>query len=171
MMSDSSGALRNEDGLDLAQLQEYLARDQVSFGFPGAEHAYSAELLTCECDCLILQAPMQITAANAAGVAAKMLVECVPDAVSHEAKSELAARNITVVPDMLVRCGLVLLAASDSNPVPLSDRRIRGLLHRSAMTLVTEIRESAAKWEVDLAAAAVMRAIERRAGEIRRGEI
>ena len=167
MMSDTSGAILNDAGLDVARLESHIQREQMLFGYPGAEHAYSAELSKCACDVLVLQAPMQITAATIRRVQAKLIVECVPDCVSHAAKAELAARGIIVIPEVLVRSGLVLLSAADSGLLPLTESRIRALLRRTARKLMPEIRRSAELWKTDLSRAALSLAIERRANQIR----
>jgi len=117
---------------------------------------------------LIMQAPMQITVANASRVRAKLIVECVPDCVSLAAKAELAARGIAVIPEVLVRSGLVLLSAADSGVLPLAESRIRALLRRTAQKLMPEIYRSAEIWKTDLSRAVLSLAIERRANQIRR---
>ncbi len=168
MMSDASGAILNDAGVDVARLESHIQREQMMFGFPGAEHAYSADLSNCACDVLVLQAPMQITAINNGRVQAKLIVECVPDCVSHAAKAELAARGIAVIPEVLVRSGLVLLSAADSGRLPLAESRLRALLRRTARRLMPEIRRSAEIWKSDLPRAVLSLAIERRANQIRR---
>ncbi len=168
MMSDASGAILNDAGVDVAQLEAHIQREQMLFGYPEAEHAYSADLSKCACDVLVLQAPMQITTANTGQVQAKLIVECVPDSVSHAAKAELAARGVAVIPELLVRSGLVLLSAADSGLVPLAESRLRALLRRTASKLMTEIRRSAAIWKTDLSHTVLSLAIERRANQIRR---
>ena len=168
MMADTSGAVLNQAGLDVARLESHLQREQMLFGYSGAEHAYSAELLKCACDVLVLQAPMQVTAATIRQVQAKLIVECVPDCVSHAAKAELAARGIAVIPEVLVRSGLVLLSAADSGRLPLAESRLRALLRRTAKRLMPEIRRSAEIWKSDLPRAVLSLAIERRANQIRR---
>jgi glutamate dehydrogenase (NAD(P)+) len=167
MMADASGAILNDAGVDIARLESHIQREQMLFGFPGAEHAYSTELLQCPCNVLVLQAPMQVTAATAARVQAKLIVECVPDCVSPTAKAELAARNIMVIPEVLVRSGLVLLAAADSAALPLAEPRVRALLRRTAKKLMPEIRRAAEIWRTDLTRAALSLAIERRANQLR----
>jgi glutamate dehydrogenase/leucine dehydrogenase len=167
-MSDSSGAILNDSGMDVARLESHVQREQMLFGYLGAEHAYSADLSQCVCDVLVLQAPMQITAANSGRVQAKLIVECVPDSISHTAKANLAARGITVIPEVLVRSGLVLLSAADSGVLPLAESRIRALLRRTAKKLILEIRRSAETWKTDLSQAALSLAVERRANQIRR---
>jgi glutamate dehydrogenase/leucine dehydrogenase len=168
MMSDASGAILNDAGVDVAQLESHIQREQMLFGYPEAEHAYSADLSKCACDVLVLQAPMQITAANAGQVQAKLIVECVPESVSHAAKAELAARGVEVIPEVLVRIGLVLLSAADSGLVPLAESRLRALLRRTARKLMPEIRRSTAIWKTDLSRAVLSLAMERRANQIRR---
>ncbi len=167
MMADPSGAVLIQAGLDVPRLESHLQREQMLFGYSGAEHAYSAELSKCACDVLVLQAPMQVTAATIRRVQAKLIVECVPDCVSHAAKAELAAKGIIVIPEVLVRSGLVLLSAADSGVLPLTGPRIRALLRQTARKLMPEIRRSAELWKTDLARAALSLAIERQANQIR----
>jgi len=167
MMADASGAIWNEAGVDIARLESHIQREQMLFGYAGAEQAYSAELSRCACDVLVLQAPMQVTAATASRVQAKLIVECAPDCVSHAAKAELAARGMVVIPEVLVRSGLVLLSAADSGALPFAESRTRALLRRSAKKLMAEIRRSAEIWKTDLARAALSLAIERRASQLR----
>ncbi len=168
MMSDASGAILNNSGVDVALLESHIQRERMLFGYPGAEHAYGAELPQCPCDVLALQAPMQVTASSAGRVQAKLIVECVPDCVSPTAKANLAGRGIVVIPEVLVRSGLVLLSAADSALLPLAEARLRALLRHNAKKLMAEIRHSAEVWKTDLARAAFSLAIERRANQIRR---
>jgi glutamate dehydrogenase/leucine dehydrogenase len=111
---------------------------------------------------------MQITGANAAQVQAKLIVEGVPDSVSQAAKAELAARGIAVIPELLVRSGLVLLSAADSGLLPLAESRLRALLRRAAKNLMLEICRSAEIWKTDMSRAVLSLSIERRAKQIRR---
>ena len=167
MMADTSGAVLNQAGLDVARLESHIQREQMLFGYSGAEHAYSAELSKCACDVLVLQAPMQVTAATIRRVQAKLIVECVPDCVSHAAKAELAAKGIIVIPEVLVRSGLVLLSAADSGVLPLTGRAFALCCGKPRKKLMPEIRRSAELWKTDLARAALSLAIERRANQIR----
>jgi glutamate dehydrogenase/leucine dehydrogenase len=168
MMSDSSGAVLNEAGLDLARLQAHLARERVLFGYAGGEHAYGADLPRCQCDLLILQAPMQITAGNVDAVRARMIVECVPDGVSYEAKARLASQGVEIIPELLVRCGPVLLAAAGSQTFAMPEARTRALLRQYARRLRTQVAEAASDWSTSPSRAAFMLAVERRAAQLRR---
>ena len=168
MMSDSSGAVRNQDGLDLERLEAHLAHQQVLFGYTGGEHAHTADLPQCECDLLVLQSPMQITTRNADQVRARMIVECAPDCVSQEAKAHLAASGVEIIPELLVRCGPILLAVAESQPYAMRESRLAALLRQRAAQLRGEIAERAAVWKTSLSHAALMLAVERRADQIRR---
>ena len=168
MMSDSSGAVRNQDGLDLGRLEAHLARQQVLFGYTGGEHAHTADLPGCECDLLVLQSPMQITARNAGQVRARIIVECAPDCVSQEAKAHLAASGVEIIPELLVRCGPILLAAAESQPYAMRTSRLDALLRQRAVQLRGEIAERASAWKTSLSHATLMLAVERRADQIRR---
>ena len=168
MMSDSSGAVRNQEGMELGRLEAHLTHEQVLFGYPGGEHARSDDLPGCECDLLVLQSPMQITTRNADQVRARLVVECVPDCVSQDAKTRLAASGVEIVPELLVRCGPILLAAAESQAYLMRESRVGALLRQRAVQLRDEIAERALAWKTTLSHAALMLAIERRAAQLRR---
>lgn len=113
-VSDWSGAIMKEDGLDIPEIAEYLAdrkhclkdykNDQV-------KHISNEELLTCDCDVLIPAAlENQITAEIAPKVQAKVIIEAANGPTSVEADDILAERGIIVVPDILANAGGVVVS-------------------------------------------------------------
>ncbi len=110
-VSDISGGIRNEKGLDIPALLEWVANHKVVEGFPGGESIEGADVLTCSCDVLIPAAlENAITADNAPAVQAGIVVEAANGPLTPEAHRILVDRNITVVPDILANAGGVTVS-------------------------------------------------------------
>jgi glutamate dehydrogenase (NAD(P)+) len=110
-VSDVSGGLYSEDGLDVPALLEY-AREHGSLeGCEAGRRVTNDELLELDCDILVLAAREdQITAENAPLVRARMIVEGANGPTSLEADAILAERAIPVLPDILTNAGGVTVS-------------------------------------------------------------
>jgi glutamate dehydrogenase (NAD(P)+) len=110
-VSDVSGGVYSEDGLDIPALQEY-AREQGSLaGWADGERVSNEELLELDCDVLVLAAREdQITADNAPRVRARMIAEGANGPTSIGADAILAERGIPVLPDILTNAGGVTVS-------------------------------------------------------------
>ncbi len=110
-VGDYAGAVHREDGLDLAELQRWVAEHGSVAGFPGARRIGSAELLELPCDVLVLAAlEGQLTGENAPRVKARMVAEGANGPTSVEADAILAGRGIPVLPDILTNAGGVTVS-------------------------------------------------------------
>jgi glutamate dehydrogenase (NAD(P)+) len=114
-ISDVSGGLYNPEGLDIARVNEHVAGHprRLLEGYAGddAERISNADVLTLACDALIPAAlEGQITAANAADVRARIIVEGANGPTTSEADMILAERGVTVVPDILANAGGVVVS-------------------------------------------------------------
>jgi glutamate dehydrogenase/leucine dehydrogenase len=110
-MSDSKGGLFNENGLDPAEVDAYKKEHGSLAGFPGARIVSNAELLLLDCDVLIPAAlENQITAQNAHGIQAKLVLELANGPTTPEADDILFSRGIPVVPDILANAGGVVVS-------------------------------------------------------------
>jgi glutamate dehydrogenase (NAD(P)+) len=110
-VSDVSGGLYSEDGLDVPALLEY-AREYGSLeGCEAGRRVTNDELLELDCDILVLAAREdQITAENAPLLRARMIVEGANGPTSLEADAILAERAIPVLPDILTNAGGVTVS-------------------------------------------------------------
>jgi glutamate dehydrogenase/leucine dehydrogenase len=108
-VSDMTGGVRNEDGLDLRALREHAARAGGVGGFPGGEAIGNEELLALDVD-LLLPCALEdvLTEQNAADVRAAAVVEGANGPTTAGAEAVLADRGITVVPDILANAGGVI---------------------------------------------------------------
>jgi glutamate dehydrogenase (NAD(P)+) len=100
------GGLHNKNGIDINGLIEFRAKNGTVHGFPGAEKAASADLLTTECEILIPAATEnQITSLNADRIKCKILAEGANGPTTAVADEILASKGIFVIPDILANAG------------------------------------------------------------------
>lgn len=112
-VSDVTGGIFCEEGLDIPAICEHLARGGVIAGYcdSGIQKITNAELLLTGCDLLIPAAlENQITEENAGAVRAGMIVEAANGPVTAEADRILESRGILVVPDILANSGGVTVS-------------------------------------------------------------
>ena len=110
-VSDVSGGLHAEVGLDVPALQAY-AREHGSLeGNEAGSRLTNEELLELDCDVLVLAAREdQITADNAPRIRARLIAEGANGPTSLEADAILNARGIPVLPDILTNAGGVTVS-------------------------------------------------------------
>jgi glutamate dehydrogenase (NAD(P)+) len=111
-ISDVSGALHNDKGIDLRALEKYVAEKRAVTGFPGAEAISNDELLLLPCDILVPAAlERQITGENAARIQCRILAEAANGPTTPDADVILNQReDIFVIPDILCNAGGVIVS-------------------------------------------------------------
>jgi glutamate dehydrogenase (NAD(P)+) len=101
-----TGSLFNKNGIDVRSLSEYRQKHGTLAGFPEAEAADPAELLTTECEILIPAATEnQITSRNADRVKCRILAEGANGPTTASADEILADKRVFVIPDILCNAG------------------------------------------------------------------
>ena len=109
-VSDISGGVYAEDGLDVPTLHEYVTEHGSLQGF-GAQRITNTELLEQPCDVLVLAAREdQVTAANAANLRCRLVAEGANGPTSVVADTILAERGIPILPDVLTNAGGVTVS-------------------------------------------------------------
>jgi glutamate dehydrogenase (NAD(P)+) len=110
-VSDISGGVYSEHGLDLEDVRAWIADHGSLEGYPNAEHVSNAELLELPCDALVLAAlEDQLTAENAPRIDAKLIAEGANGPTSIEADAILGERGILILPDVLTNAGGVTVS-------------------------------------------------------------
>ena len=110
-VSDISGGVYAPDGLNLADVQAWIADHGTLEAYPDARPVSNSELLELPCDILVLAAlEDQITAQNASRLDTKLVVEGANGPTSIEADATLAERGILVLPDVLTNAGGVTVS-------------------------------------------------------------
>jgi glutamate dehydrogenase len=109
-VSDVRGGVYSKDGIDVEALLAHRASAGTVCGLAGTADISNEELLACDCDVLVPAAVQGvITADNAGGVQARMVVEAANAPTTLEAESMLIDAGVTVVPDVLANAGSVHL--------------------------------------------------------------
>jgi glutamate dehydrogenase (NAD(P)+) len=110
-VSDVSGGLYNEKGINIAELSRYIKEKKIVKDFPEAQPISNEELLTCKCDVL---APCALEGVihkgNAARVQAKIIVEGANGPTTREADAILDEKGVMVCPDILANGGGVVVS-------------------------------------------------------------
>ncbi len=111
-ISDVSGGLHNEKGINLWELDKYVAEKRVVAGFPGADPISNEQLLLLPCDILVPAAmERQITGENAARIQCRILAEAANGPTTLEADAILDQRpEIFIIPDILCNAGGVIVS-------------------------------------------------------------
>ncbi len=111
-ISDSSGAIYDENGLDVASIEKIKNEWKALKGeYPNAKHITNEELLVTKCDILVPSAlENQITKDNAEHVTTKLILELANGPTTPEADAILQARNIPLLPDILANAGGVTVS-------------------------------------------------------------
>ena len=113
-VSDYSGGVYNENGLDIPAIRTYLSdktKALIDYVSDDVKHISNDEVITCCCDVLIPAAlENQITGENAAGVRAKVIIEAANGPTTVEADKILEEKGIVVVPDILANAGGVVVS-------------------------------------------------------------
>jgi len=109
---ERDGAIINDNGLNVEEVFQHLLQHGTVKDFPGSRFEPAGSLvLEKECDLLIPAAlEAQITADNAERISAKLVVEAANGPVTFEADEILNRRGITVLPDILVNAGGVIVS-------------------------------------------------------------
>ncbi len=110
-VQDVSGAVFNPAGIDVDALKAHLARQGALAGAPGCEAIDKESFWAVPCDFLVPAAlEAQINKHNAAGIAARVIVEGANGPTTPEAEAILADRGVLIVPDVLANAGGVTVS-------------------------------------------------------------
>lgn len=112
-VSDVSGGLYDEQGLNIAKLLEWRDNDGLLRDYEDKNYLYvsNEDLLTIKCDILIPAAiENQINHLNAEKIKCKFIIEGANGPTTPEADEILRRRRITVVPDIIANAGGVCVS-------------------------------------------------------------
>lgn len=114
-VSDVSGGIYKEDGLNITKVREYLEVNPKhtleGYYEEDVQAITNKDLLTCACEVLIPCAlENQITEENAANIQAKLIIEGANGPTTAEADEILNQKGIPVIPDILANAGGVVVS-------------------------------------------------------------
>jgi len=110
-VSDTSGGVYNDQGLDVEAAVDHKLADGKIVTFKDGDRISNNELLTMDVDILVPAAfENQITAANADDVKARIIAEAANGPTTLEADRILAEKDVFIVPDVLASAGGVVVS-------------------------------------------------------------
>lgn len=158
-VSDSRGAICNEQGLDLDDVEAFRSEAGTVVGAPHATAIDNEELLALPCDILLPAAlEHQIRADNAARIRARLVVEGANGPTTPAADKILFERGIPVIPDILANAGGVTVSYfewvqnNENQQWDLSEvhEKLERKMQRAAdQVLITQRELMAARDEID----------------------
>jgi glutamate dehydrogenase/leucine dehydrogenase len=105
-----NGSIKNANGIDPKELEDYMLDNGTIVGFPGAEDT-TEDMMISECDILIPAAgERQITVANAPHIKAKIIAEGANGPTTPRADKILQERKRLVIPDLYINAGGVTVS-------------------------------------------------------------
>jgi glutamate dehydrogenase (NAD(P)+) len=174
-ISDISGGIANDQGIDIPALLQWVDKHQVVSGFPGADAIDGQKVLTCKADVLIPAALEEaLTADNANDVQAGIVLEAANSPLTAEAHDILAGRQVTVIPDVLANAGGVTASyfewSQNIQQYRWQESRVIEELDRIMRGAYRDVAGLASESGLDLRTAAFVLAIRRvaRAAALRR---
>ena len=110
-VSDISGGLLNEKGIDIDDLIEYIAQNSCLDGYYKAEAISKEEIFNIHCECLVPAASgSQITKDNAEKIKALIIAEGANAPTTPDADDILNDKGTFVIPDILCNAGGVFVS-------------------------------------------------------------
>jgi glutamate dehydrogenase (NAD(P)+) len=165
-VSDSSGGIYNESGLDLKAVHRHKAENGTVVGFPEATDVTNEQILELPCDVLIPAAlENQITAENAPRIQASLIAEGANGPTSPEADTILDDRGILLLPDILANAGGVTVSyfewAQALQAFPWTEQQVNDRLRMIMQRSYRAVREVSREHDVTLRTGAMVRGVAR----------
>jgi glutamate dehydrogenase/leucine dehydrogenase len=165
-VSDSTGGIHAPGGLDYATVSAHKEATGRVAGLAGTQPIGNAELLLLDVDVLVPAAlEDQINAENVARVRAKIVCEAANGPTTPAADDTLAAKGVTVVPDILANSGGVTVSYFEwlqaFNEYPWSEAEVNRRLEEKIVRGYHAVRAIAREQRVDNRTAALVLAVGR----------
>jgi len=168
-VSDVSGAIRCEKGLDIPAILEFVGNKKnflKDYNADGVEHISNQDLLVTKCDVLIPAAmENQITKDNAEKLQCKYIVEAANGPTTAEADEIIAKRKIILVPDILANAGGVTVSyfewVQNLQSLTWELEDVNKMLEKVMIKAWNELDQKATQWGLNYRLAAYVVAIQR----------
>ncbi len=163
-LADSKNAVYNPHGFDVPFLLAQKHEEGTIAGFKGAKEITHEELLTLGVDILIPAAlENTITAENADGVQAKLILEMANGPVTPEAEKILLKNGTLIVPDILVNAGGVTVSyfewSQNKSGFYWDSEEVQAKLAKKMKTAYKNVLEISKTYKTDLRTAAYILAV------------
>ncbi len=154
-VSDSSGGVANEKGLDVKGLVAHKFETGSVVGFHGGERIDNRDVLEFDCDVLVPAALEKvITPENASRIRAQVVAEAANGPTLPEADEMLFSRGVMVLPDILANAGGVTVSyfewVQDLSANFWEEDEINERLKRKMVRAFRETHEQAKRYKVSM---------------------
>ena len=165
-VSDVKGGAYNPKGLDIEALRKHSRETGSVMDFPQAENVSNTEILELPVDILVPAAVGGVINKHTAlGVKAKIVMEAANHPTTPEGDAILMDQGITVLPDVLLNAGGVIVSyfewTQNIQEFRWEESRVNEELWHRMRTAVNNVWERARKERVSLREASFMIAVER----------
>ena len=171
-IGDRYGAIRNDRGINLARLSEYVSKNErkTVAGFPDAETIPSAELLAIPCTVLIPAAMERvITGENAGRIRCRVLAEAANGPTTPEADAILSETDTYIIPDILCNAGGVTVSyfewVQDLAQFMWDEEEVNSQLKKLMLGAFKRVRDEAKKRKITNRLAALSLGVQKVARE------
>ena len=165
-VSDISGAIYDENGLDIDAVAKWTDEHRLLQGFPDAEHIEGDALFRVPCDILVPAAVQGVvTSQNAGDIQASIIIEGANNPTNLDADDILRERGVFIVPDILANAGGVTVSyfewVQDVQKYFWSENEIVGRLREIMTRSFDDVISIATAESVDMRTAALIKGIRR----------
>jgi len=165
-VSDSSGGIHNDKGLDIAAVEAHKGRTGSLKGYAEAGAITNEKLLELECEVLVPAAlENQITAENAPRVRAKIVAEAANGPTTPTADDILHKNGVFLIPDILANAGGVTVSyfewVQSLQSFFWEEKQVNEHLEKIMIRSFHEVLEIAKKYNVHMRTAAYILAVGR----------
>jgi glutamate dehydrogenase (NAD(P)+) len=165
-ISDKSGGVYNENGLDLAAARAHIKANRLLAGFAGGQAITNEDLLKLPCE-VLLPAALEnvITSKNARDIQARIICEGANGPTTANADRILDEKGVFVIPDILANAGGVTVSyfewVQDRGGYFWDEETVNSRLERIMVKAFGEVTAMADKYATSNRIGAYMLAIER----------
>ena len=165
-VSDVSGALHNEDGIDVEALMAYVVETGGVVDYKDADKLDPAELLTLDCEFLVPAAIGGVlNEGNAAQVKAKAILEGANGPTTAAADEVFRENGVFLVPDVLANAGGVTVSyfewVQDLQNYFWSEAEIVARLREIMNRAFSEVLDTSIREKTDMRTAALIKGVRR----------
>jgi glutamate dehydrogenase (NAD(P)+) len=165
-VSDISGAIHDDNGIDVEKAARWVDDHRVLEGYPDADHIDGADLFTVPCEVLVPAATQGvITVDNADEIQARIVIEGANNPTNLDADDRLRERGVFIVPDILANAGGVTVSyfewVQDVQKYFWTENEIVGRLREIMTRAFDEVLSVALAEGVDMRTAALVKGIRR----------
>jgi glutamate dehydrogenase (NAD(P)+) len=165
-VSDASGAIRNESGIDANVLYEHIHRGGRLIEFEGGESIDAADLVTIPCDVFVPAAlGGMIHEENADRMRCKVILEGANSPTTPTADAILREKDVYIIPDVMANAGGVVVSyfewVQNLQHFRWDEREVNDKLGTIMRRAYREVAARAREEGIDLREAAYLVGIER----------